>query len=438
VQVRSGRAPGDADAAGVNLAHIDIGLSEAGMKNRPKTLESLRQEFAKLPGVAPNIGGFISHRMDEVLSGVRSQIAVKIFGPDLDQLRSIGARVEEQMKTVEGIVDLQLEPQVPVPQIQIKFNRQAAGRYGLKIGELSEIIETALNGKVVSQVLEVQQTFDLVVWLQPEARNNLETIQNLLVDTPSGNKIPLAQVATVKYGTGPNTINRENVSRLIVAAANAKNRDLRSVVNEIQAKVKREVELPFGYFIQYGGQFEAEQRASQNIMIFSAIAFLVITVLMYLSVKSIASTAMIMINLPIGLVGGVIAVALTGGIISVASLVGFVTLFGVATRNGLLLVDNYNTKFAEGMPFKEAIIKGSMERLNAILMTALTSALGLAPLVFEGGAGKEILQPLSVVVLGGLFTSTALTLLVLPALYAQFGHFLRPQQPQPVIEDGKI
>ncbi|MEG4023493.1 efflux RND transporter permease subunit [Microcoleus sp. S13C4] len=438
VQVRSGRAPGDADAAGVNLAHIDIGLSEAGMKNRPKTLESLRQEFARLPGVAPNIGGFISHRMDEVLSGVRSQIAVKIFGPDLDQLRSIGAKVEEQMKTVEGIVDLQLEPQVPVQQIQIKFNRQAAGRYGLKIGELSEIIETALNGKVVSQVLEVQQTFDLVVWLQPEARNNLETIQNLLVDTPSGNKIPLAQVATVKYGTGPNTINRENVSRLIVAAANAKGRDLRSVVNEIQAKVKREVQLPFGYFIQYGGQFEAEQRASQNIMIFSAIAFLVITLLMYLSVKSIASTAMIMINLPIGLVGGVIAVALTGGIISVASLVGFVTLFGVATRNGLLLVDNYNTKFAEGMPFKEAIVKGSMERLNAILMTALTSALGLAPLVFEGGAGKEILQPLSVVVLGGLFTSTALTLLVLPALYAQFGTFLRPQKPQPVIEDGKV
>jgi CzcA family heavy metal efflux pump len=438
VQVRSGRAPGDADAAGVNLAHIDIGLSEAGMKNRPQTLESLRQEFAKLPGVAPNIGGFISHRMDEVLSGVRSQIAVKIFGPDLDQLRSIGTQVEEQMKTVDGIVDLQLEPQVPVPQIQIKFNRQAAGRYGLKIGELSEIIETALNGKVVSQVLEVQQTFDLVVWLQPEARNNLETIQNLLVDTPSGNKIPLAQVATVKYGTGPNTINRENVSRLIVAAANAKNRDLRSVVNEIQAKVKREVELPFGYFIQYGGQFEAEQRASQNIMIFSAIAFLVITVLMYLSVKSIASTAMIMINLPIGLVGGVIAVALTGGIISVASLVGFVTLFGVATRNGLLLVDNYNTKFAEGMPFKEAIVKGSMERLNAILMTALTSALGLAPLVLEGGPGKEILQPLSVVVLGGLFTSTALTLLVLPALYAQFGKFLRPQKPQTAVEDAKV
>jgi CzcA family heavy metal efflux pump len=427
VQVRSGRAPGDADAAGVNSAHIDIGLSEEGMKNRQKTLEALRQEFGKLPGVAPNVGGFISHRMDEVLSGVRSQIAVKIFGPDLEQLRAIGAKVEEQMKTVNGIVDLQLEPQMPVQQIQVKFNRQAAGRYGLKIGELSEIIETALNGKVVSQVLEAQQTFDLVVWLQPSARNNLETIQNLLVDTPTGTKIPLAQVATVKYGTGPNTINRENVSRLIVAAANAKGRDLRSVVTEIQAKVKQNVQLPFGYFIQYGGQFEAEQRASQNIAIFSAIAFVIITVLMYISVKSIPSTAAIIINLPIGLVGGVIAVALTGGIISVASLVGFVTLFGVATRNGLLLVDNYNTKFAEGMPVKEAIIKGSMERLNAILMTALTSALGLAPLVLEGGAGKELLQPLSVVVLGGLFTSTALTLLVLPALYAQFGYFLRPK-----------
>lgn len=428
VQVRSGRAPGDGDAAGVNLAHIDIGLSELGMKNRPQTLETLRAEFGKLPGVAPNIGGFISHRMDEVLSGVRSQIAVKIFGSELEQLRNIGAQVEEQMKPIQGVVDLQLEPQVPIQQIQIKFNRQAAGRYGLKVGELSEIIETALNGQVLSQVLEGQQTFDLVVWLKPEARNNLETIQNLLVDTPTGNKIPLAQVATVQYGRGPNTINRENVSRLLVVSANAKGRDLRSVVNEIQAKVKQNVSLPSSYFIQYGGQFEAEQRASQNILIFSAIAFVIITVLMYLSVKSIPSTAMIMINLPIGVVGGVISVALTGGVISVASLVGFVTLFGVATRNGLLLVDNYNTKFAQGMPFKDVIVKGSMERLNAILMTALTSALGLAPLVLEGGPGKEILQPLSIVVLGGLFTSTALTLLVLPALYAKFGKILIPKQ----------
>jgi Cu/Ag efflux pump CusA len=443
VQLRSGRAPGDSDAAGVNLGHLDIELSEQGMKNREETLEKLREEFAKLPGVAPNIGGFISHRMDEVLSGVRSAIAVKIFGTDLEQLRILGRQVNDVMQSVEGIVDLQLEPQVPVEQIQIKFDRAAASRYGLTVGKLSETIETALNGRVVSQVLEQQQTFDLVVWLKPEERQ-IDIISNLLVDTPPslggderGGKIPLAQVATINFGTGPNTINRENVSRLIVVSANASG-NLRSVVNEIQQKVKQQVQFPPGYYIQYAGQFEAEQRATQNILVTSAIAFVVITIIMYLSVKSIPSTAMIMINLPLALVGGVIAVALTGGIVSIASLVGFVTLFGVATRNGLLLVDNYNTKFAEGMPLKEVLIKGSMERLNAILMTAFTSALGLAPLVVEGGPGKEILQPLSIVVLGGLFTSTALTLVVLPALYAKFGKILLPKSTLPASEPGVV
>lgn len=427
VQTRSGRAPGDADAAGVNAAHLDVELSDEGLKDREDSIEKLRQEFAKIPGVAPNIGGFISHRMDEVLSGVRSAIALKIFGPELTQLRKLGEQVEQQMQTVQGVVDLQLEPQIPIEQVQIKFDRTAASRYGLSVGELSNIIETALNGRVVSQVLEQQQTFDSIVWLKPEARTNLETIAGLLVDTPTGQKIPLAQIATITTGTGPNTISRENVSRLIVVSANASGRDIRSVVNEIQAKVKQNVQFPAGYFPQYGGQFEAAERSTQSILLFSAIAFVVITVLMYLCVKSIPSTAMIMINLPLALVGGVFSVALTGGVISVASLVGFVTLFGVATRNGLLLVDNYNTKFANGMPIWEAIVKGSMERLNAILMTAFTSALGLAPLVLAGGPGKEILQPLSIVVLGGLFTSTALTLVVLPALYARFGKILFPK-----------
>lgn len=438
VQVRSGRALGDGDAAGVNLAHVDIGISEVGMKQRDQTLERLREEFNKIPGAAPSVGGFITHRMDEVLSGVRSAIAVKIFGPDLTQLRTIGQQVEAQMKTVDGIVDLQLEPQVPIPQIQIKFDRAAASRYGLTVGALSDTVETALNGRVVSQVLENQQTFDLLVWLKPEARNSLETIGNLLVDKPNGEKIPLAQVAQIINGTGPNTISREKVSRLIVVAANVKGRDLRSIINEMQSKIKQNVQLPAGYYIQYGGQFEAEERATQNILVFSAIAFVAITILMYLLVKSIPSTIAIMINLPIGLVGGLIAVALTGGVLSVASLVGFVTLFGVATRNGLLLVDNYNTKFAEGMPLKELLVKGSMERLNAILMTAFTSALGLAPLAFLGGSGKEILQPLSIVVLGGLFTSTALTLLVIPALYARFGRHLFPKPRLPVSNNGKV
>jgi CzcA family heavy metal efflux pump len=438
VQVRSGRALGDGDAAGVNLAHIDIGISDEGMKQRDKTLAHLREEFNKIPGAAPSVGGFITHRMDEVLSGVRSAIAVKIFGSDLTQLRTLGQQVEAQMKTVEGIVDLQLEPQIPIPQIQIKFDRAAASRYGLTVGALSDTIETALNGRVVSQILENQQTFDLLVWLKPEARNSLETIQNLLVDRPNGEKIPLAQVAQIISGTGPNTISREKVSRLIVVAANAKGRDMRSIITEMQSKIKQSVPLPAGYYIQYGGQFEAEERATQSILIFSAIAFVAITILIYLLVKSIPSTLAIMINLPIGLVGGLIAVAITGGVLSVASLVGFVTLFGVATRNGLLLVDNYNTKFSEGMPLKELLIKGSMERLNAILMTAFTSALGLAPLAFFGGSGKEILQPLSIVVLGGLFTSTALTLLVIPALYSRFGKYLFSKAQVPVSNNDKL
>jgi CzcA family heavy metal efflux pump len=438
IQLRSGRAQGDADAAGVNGAHLDVELSETGIKDRKGSIEKLRQEFARIPGVAPNIGGFISHRMDEVLSGVRSAIAVKIFGPDLSELRRLGEEVTSTMQTIKGVVDLQPEPQIPVSQVQIVFERSAASRYGLTVGELSQTIQTALNGRVVSQVLEQQQTFDLVVWLKPEARNSLETIANLLVDTPNGQKIPLAQVAKIQEATGPNTINRENVSRLLVVSANVSGRDLRSVVNEIQAKVKQQVQLPSGYFIQYAGQFEAEERSTQSILFYSAIAFVVITVIMFISVKSIPSTAMIMINLPLALVGGVIAVVLTGGILSIASLVGFVTLFGVATRNGLLLVDNYNTKLAAGIPLKDLLIKGSMERLNAILMTAFTSALGLAPLVIAGGPGKEILQPLAIVVLGGLFSSTALTLLVLPALYSQFGRFLINKNPTKIVENQKV
>lgn len=428
VQMRSGRAPGDADAAPVSLAHFDIEISDAGMKNRAATVEKVREEFAKIPGSAAAIGGFISHRMDEILSGVRSAIAVKIVGSELADLRALGKEVEAVMKDIPGLVDLQLEQQIPIKQVQIKFDRDAAARYGLTVGDLSEITETALNGRVVSQVLEKQQLFDLSVWLKPSARNNLETIGNLLVDTPSNQKIPLAAVAKIDYGTGPNTINRENVSRLIVVSANVSGRDLGSVVAEIRAKVKQQVAVPSGYFIQYGGQFESEQRASQNLLVFGSLSMVAIAVLMYFAVKSISASLIIMSNLPLALTGGVLSVALGGGILSVASMVGFITLFGVATRNGLLLVENYNSKFAIGMPLRSVIFQGSIERLVAILMTALTSALGMVPLVIGTGAGKEILQPLAIVVLGGLFTSTALTLLVIPALYSKFGKYLIPKQ----------
>jgi CzcA family heavy metal efflux pump len=427
IALRSGFAQGDPEVAGVNFGELDVQISSEGAKNREKTVEVLRKEFEKLPGVATNIGGFISHRIDDILSGVRSAIAVKIYGPELEQLRTIGKQVQSAMSGIPGIVDLQLEPQVPVKQIQIQFDRDAAARYGLTVGELAETIETGLNGKAVSQVLEKQQTFNLVVWLQDSSRNNLEVIGNLLVDTPNGQKIPLSQVAKVDYGTGPSTINRENVSRLIVVSANVSGKDLGSVIKDVRDRVKQ-IQLPGGYYIQFGGQFQAQEQATQTLIIAGGFAIAIISVLIYFAVKSIPATAMIMINLPLALIGGVISVALSGGIISVASMVGFITLFGVATRNGLLLVDNYNNRLAEGIPLKQIIVDGSMERLVAILLTALSSALGMVPLVIGSGAGKEILQPLAVVVLGGLFTSTALTLLILPSLYSLFGRFLVPNK----------
>ena len=427
VQLRAGRTPGDPDAAAVNLAHLDVELSEAAMKDRPATIQALRQIIGQFPGVVTNIGGFISHRMDEVLSGVRSAIAIKIFGPDLQQLRRLGEQVETSIKNVKGLVDLQLEQQIPIRQVQIQFDRDAAARYGLSLTQLSNFAETALNGRIVSQVSDGRQLVDLMVWVTESARKNLDGIRALPVTTPTGQQLPLSQLAKIDYGFGPNTINRENVSRLIVISANVDNRDVESVVGDIRDRIRKSVKLPPGYSIQYGGQYESQQESTRNFLIVGLLAILAIGVLMYFTVKSVPAMLMIMVNLPLALVGGVIAVLLTGATLSVPSMVGFVTLFGVATRNGLLLVDNYNTKLLQGMPMSQVIVEGSMERLLAILMTALTSALGVVPLVLGGGAGKELLQPLAIVVLGGLFTSTALTLLVLPALYARFGRFLKPR-----------
>jgi nickel/cobalt tolerance cation efflux system protein len=427
VQVRAGRAPGDADGAGVSMAHVDVELSDLALEDRDASVKELREAFLKLPGVAPNIGGFISHRMDEVLSGVRSAIAVKIFGPDLIELRRIGEQVRDAIAPIAGVVDLQLEPQLPIRQIQIHYDRAAAANYGLKMADISQTVETALNGKVVAQVPENQQLIDIWVGLPESARNNLDAIRAIPIATPTGEMISLGTVATIDYGMGANVVNREDVSRLIVVSANVADRDLGSVVGDIQATIRQNVALPNGYFIQYGGQFEAEQNATNNLVVYSILAAIAIAILMFFSVKSLPATIAITINLPLGLVGGILSIILTGGVISVASLIGFITLFGVAVRNGLLLVDNYNQKFAMGMSLKDAIVRGSLDRVNAILMTALTSALGMLPLAIANGAGNEILQPLAVVVLGGLFTSTALTLLVIPALYAKFGKWLMPK-----------
>jgi len=293
---------------------------------------------------------------------------------------------------------------------------------------VSDVVETSLNGRVVSQVPENQQLINITVGLQESARNSLDAIRAIPISTPTGQIIPLSTIAKVDYGMGVNVVNREDVSRLIVVSANVADRDLGSVVGDIQSQINQKIQLPSGYFIQYGGQFESEQRATNNLLIFSILAAIVIAVLMFFSVKSLPATIAIMINLPLALVGGIISIVLTGGVISVASLIGFITLFGVAVRNGLLLVDNYNSKFAQGMHPKDVIVKGSLERIDAILMTALTSALGTLPLVLSQGSGNEILQPLAIVVLGGLFTSTALTLLVIPAIYAKFGKYLIPRR----------
>lgn len=427
VQVRSGRAPGDADGAGVNMAHVDVELSEAAMDNRPAAITALRQAFLKLPGVAPNIGGFISHRMDEVLSGVRSAVAIKIYGSDLAELRRLGEQVRDAIEPIQGVVDLQLEPQLPIRQVQVVFNRQAAAERGLSMQQLADQVELALNGKVVSQIVDGAHRSDVWVGMPEDARNNLDAIRMVPIATAAGAIVPLGDLASVDYGKGANVVNREDVSRLIVVSTNVSGCDLGSVVGDIKRTVERSVTLPTGYSIRYGGQFESEERATASLVLYSVVAAVVIALLMWMAVKSWPATVAILINLPLALVGGLAAVLLSGGVLSVASLIGIITLFGVAVRNGLLLVDNYNRRHADGQELREVIRGGSLERLKAILMTALTSALGMLPLALAFGAGNEILQPLAIVVLGGLITSTLLTLVMLPALYARFGRWLLPQ-----------
>lgn len=419
-QFRAGRALGDDDAGGVNFGELDVQIAEDAT-DREQVLDIIRDEFAKIPGVNVNVGGFISHRIDEVLSGTRSAIAVKVFGPDLAVLRDKAERIRQVMEGIPGVVDLQVEPQVPVRQVSVRFDRDRAARYGLTVGELSEAIETAFNGRAVSQVLENQRLFDLVVWTVPEARNQPELIRELLVDTPTGQKIPLSQVATVVVDEGPNTINRQNVSRRIVVSANTSGRDIGSIIAEARTKITEQLPPTTGYFIEYGGQFEAQERATRELILFSVLALVGVAVFLYLSVRSVRSTLLILSNLPLALIGGIVAVWLGGGVLSVASLVGFITLFGVANRNGIILVTTYNQLMAEGKNFDTAIEEGSIERLSPVLMTALTASLAMVPLMLGSGAGKEILQPLAVVVFGGLFTSTLLTLVVIPALFERFG-----------------
>ncbi len=420
VQLRAGRALGDDDAGGVNFGELDIQIAQ-NATDRAVVLDLIRDEIAKYPGISANVGGFISHRIDEVLSGTRAAIAIDVFGPDLAVLRERAQDISAVLRDVRGVTDLQVEPQIPLRQLTVKFDRDAAARYGLTMGKLSETLETALNGRVVSQILKDQRLFDLIVWLAPEARNGPDAIANLLVDTPSGAKIPLTQVASVGFDEGPSTIKRQNVSRRIVVSANASGRDIGSIIAEARKNIGARVSLPRGYFLTYGGQFQAQERATRELIIYGLLALAGVTLLLFGAVRSVRSTILVLLNLPLALIGGIIAIVIGGGVLSIASLVGFITLFGVANRNGIILVTTYYQRIAAGEAFPDAILEGSLERLSPVLMTALTAALAMVPLMIGAGAGKEILQPLATVVFGGLFTSTVLTLVVLPALFVRFG-----------------
>ncbi len=423
---RTGRAELDEHAAGVNTSELEVVTRESD-RSRSEVMEDVRQKLGTIPGAAVEVGQPMSHRIDHLLSGTRAQIAIKLFGPDLASLRTKAGEIRDAMAEVEGIVDLLVEPQVGVPQVQINLNRSAAAAVGLNAQYLAESVETAFNGHVASQALEDQRTYDVLVRFDDSARQSVESISRTLIDTPVGAKVPIGQVAEVRLDQGPNTINRENVQRRIIIQANVADRDLGSVIEDVRAAINGKVDLPQGYFIQYGGQFESQEKASRQITLLSLLAIGGIFLLLYIALKSARSALLVMANLPLALIGGVVMVFLSGGTLSVASLIGFITLFGIATRNGIMLISHYRHLMEEeGAGFREAIVQGSMERLSPILMTALVTGVGLIPLALGAGeSGKEIQQPMAVVILGGIITSTFLNMIVIPALFLKFGRVVR-------------
>jgi CzcA family heavy metal efflux pump len=419
---RTGRAEMDEHAEGVNYSEIDVGM-KPGKRPRAQALSEIRQKMKAFPGVTIAVGQPISHRLDHLSSGVRAALAVKVFGPDIEALRQRAQEVRTAMQDVAGVVDLMVEPQIELGQVRIEIDRVAAARYGLLPGRLAETLEIALGGESVGQVLQGQRVFELVVWFDADSRNNLETIAQTLIATPSGARIPLGQVASVKRATGPNTINRENVSRRIVVQANVQGRDLNGVVTDLQKQMLGvQKAWPPGYYVEYGGQFESQQNAMSRILLLGGFTLVAIFLALFVALGSWKLALQVMVNLPLALVGGVLAVYLTGGVLSVASLVGFITLFGIATRNGIMMLSHYQyLQKEEGVAFgEELIVRGTLERLAPVLMTALAAALGLLPLALSvGQPGKELLQPIAVVILGGLLSSTFLDQLVTPVLYSR-------------------
>ncbi|MCB0630767.1 MAG: efflux RND transporter permease subunit [Saprospiraceae bacterium] len=413
---RTGRAEMDEHAQGVNASEVDVPFT---LKDRSEEefLEALRTRLTIVPGANITIGQPIAHRIDHMLSGTRANIAIKVFGTDLNQLFTTGNAIKQQIESIPGLVDLNVEQQIEVPQIRILPNRTMLAKYGIRLGDFMDFIDVAFAGERVGQVFEGQRSFDLVVRYNEQNRNTAEAIRNSLLDTHSGEKIPLYYVATVDVTGNPYSVSRENVQRKIVVSANVAGRDLRGVVNDIQSTIAANIELPEGYRVEYGGQFESEARATRLLLITSAGAILLIFLLLYLEFNDLSLAGIVLMNLPLALIGGVFIVYFTTGIVSIASTIGFISLFGIAARNGILLVSRFQV-LQQDRDLRETIIEGSLDRLNPILMTALTTGLALIPLALAGGkAGNEIQSPMAVVILGGLVSSTFLNLLVIPSVY---------------------
>lgn len=413
---KTGRAELDEHALGVNVSEIEAPF-ELKDRTRAEVTNDVREKLSTISGANIEIGQPISHRIDAMLSGTEANIAIKLFGTDLNRMFQIGNQIKDAVKGIEGLVDLKVEQQIERPQLTITPKRDILAKFGIPLPEFQEYVNVMLGGEVVSQVYDDGKTFDLTVKTSDESRATMDDIRNLMIDA-NGTKVPLSYVAEIRSAAGPNTINRENVCRKIVISANVSERDLRGVVNDIQQAVNEKIVLPEGYHIEYGGQFESEQAASRTLLLTSLMSLLVIFLLLYHEFKDARESGVVMINLPLALIGGVFILCLTSGEISIPAIIGFISLFGIATRNGMLLISHYTQLRSEGMALQQAVVQGSLDRLNPILMTALSSALALIPLAVNGDLpGNEIQSPMATVILGGLLSSTFLNGFIIPIIY---------------------
>ena len=414
---KTGRAELDEHAFGVNCSEFECPFVLKG-KSKRQLVEEVRQKLSVLPGVNLEIGGPISHRIDAMLSGTQANIAIKVFGTDLNKMYAIGQQIKAAISEVPGIADINVEQQVERPELNIIPRREMLARYGVTLPEFAEFVRVMLEGEPVSTVYEGNRAFDLTLKVKGDARATMESIADLMVDTPAGGKVPLSQVAEIVSSAGPNTINRENLSRKLVVSCNATNGELARAVAAIREEIAESVTLPDDYRIEYGGQFESEERASRTIALVSIFSILLIFLLLQGEFKNAAQSLTVLLNLPLALIGGVVTVFCTGGILSIPAIIGFISLFGIATRNGMLLIDRYNALAAQGLSPVETVLNGSLDRLNPILMTAVTSALALLPLALGGDLpGNEIQSPMAQVILGGLLSSTLLNGFVIPIMY---------------------